>query len=174
MVSRWQPVGLSVPYQLGTKDRALFWRESASGVGVSAFFLSRVPPLEIPSQKPWQSQFWVNLPTELMHFCAFLGQKKTPRESRFQVMVYLFDVLVWCYAYTALWMVFSEAPCSYWMWLIAFRMTAAPWAMVEMGGNEVVMCHTSRDGDGWMDSLNDETLWGLSLPWNISGLKYVA
>lgn len=62
-------------------DRPLFWRESASGVGVSAFFLSRV-------------------------------------------MVYLFDVLVWCYAYTALWMVFSEAPCSYWMWLIAFRMTA--------------------------------------------------
>lgn len=62
-------------------DRPLFWRESASGVGVSAFFLSRV-------------------------------------------MVYLFDVLVWCYAYTGLWMVFSEAPCSYWMWLIAFRMTA--------------------------------------------------
>jgi len=72
-------------------DRPLFWRESASGIGVSAFFLSRV-------------------------------------------MVYLFDVLAWCYGYTALWMFFSEAPCSYWMWLIAFRMTA-----VSAGGVGVLM-----------------------------------
>ena len=61
-----------------------------------------------------------------------VGNRKPPT-SHFQtnpceVMVYLFDVLVWCYAYTGLWMVFSEAPCSYWMWLIAFRMTAASWA----------------------------------------------
>ena len=34
------------------------------------------------------------------------------------------EVLVWCYLYTIVWMIFAEAPCSYWMWLIAFRMTA--------------------------------------------------
>ena len=34
------------------------------------------------------------------------------------------QVLVWCYLYTVAWMIFAEAPCSYWMWLIAFRMTA--------------------------------------------------
>ncbi|CAK9051481.1 Putative white-brown complex homolog protein 30 (Putative non-intrinsic ABC protein 12) (WBC-related protein 1) [Durusdinium trenchii] len=62
-------------------DRPLFWRESASGVGVTAFYLARVT-------------------------------------------VSLFDVLVWCYLYTIVWMIFAEAPCSYWMWLIAFRMTA--------------------------------------------------
>ncbi|CAK9071117.1 unnamed protein product [Durusdinium trenchii] len=62
-------------------DRPLFWRESASGVGVTAFYLARVT-------------------------------------------VSLFDVLVWCYLYTVAWMIFAEAPCSYWMWLIAFRMTA--------------------------------------------------
>eukprot|EP00913_Durusdinium_trenchii_P012152 g11413.t1 len=62
-------------------DRPLFWRESASGVGVTAFYLARLT-------------------------------------------VSLFDVLMWSYLHTAVWMLFSQAPCSFWMWLIAFRMTA--------------------------------------------------
>ena len=62
-------------------DRMVFWRESASGIRVGAFFLSRVT-------------------------------------------VFLFDVLVWCYVFTAVWKVSSQAPCGYWLWLVAFRMTA--------------------------------------------------
>lgn len=62
-------------------DRMVFWRESASGIRVSAFFLSRVT-------------------------------------------VFLFDVLVWTYVFTAVWKVSSEAPCGYWLWLVALRMTA--------------------------------------------------
>ena len=61
-----------------------------------------------------------------------LAQKKKKQSEASvipQVMVYLFDVLAWCYGYTALWMFFSEAPCSYWMWLIAFRMTAVTWSL---------------------------------------------
>ncbi|CAE7031065.1 abcG1 [Symbiodinium natans] len=62
-------------------DRMVFWRESASGVRVSAFFLSRAT-------------------------------------------VFLFDVLVWTYVFTAVWKVSSQAPCGYWLWLVALRMTA--------------------------------------------------
>ncbi|CAJ1329185.1 unnamed protein product [Effrenium voratum] len=62
-------------------DRPVFWRESASGIGVTAFFLARVT-------------------------------------------VYAFDVLLWTYAFTAAWALTSSAPCPFWLWLIAFRMTA--------------------------------------------------
>ena len=62
-------------------DRMVFWRESASGIRVGAFFLSRAT-------------------------------------------VFLFDVLIWCYVFTALWKISSQAPCGYWLWLVAFRMTA--------------------------------------------------
>jgi len=62
-------------------DRPMFWRESASGVRVSAFFLARVT-------------------------------------------VSLFDVLAWCYLFTKIWIMAARAPCSYWLWLIAYRMTA--------------------------------------------------
>lgn len=62
-------------------DRPMFWRESASGVRVSAFFLARVT-------------------------------------------VSLFDVLAWCYLFTKIWILAARAPCSYWLWLMSYRMTA--------------------------------------------------
>eukprot|EP00438_Fugacium_kawagutii_P027689 Skav213619 [mRNA] locus=scaffold2986:436361:451240:+ [translate_table: standard] len=60
-----------------------------------------------------------------------------------QVMVYLFDVLVWCYAYTALWMYFAKAPCDFWMWLIAFRMTAVSCAGVGVLMSALVPKHNA-------------------------------
>eukprot|EP00913_Durusdinium_trenchii_P012153 g11414.t1 len=70
-----------VSLQIFSLDRPLFWRESASGVGVAAFYWARLT-------------------------------------------VALFDVLVWCYLYATVWVSFAQAPCSFWLWLIPFRMTA--------------------------------------------------
>lgn len=36
----------------------------------------------------------------------------------------MFDVLAWCYLFTGIWHLSAEAPCSYWLWLISYRMTA--------------------------------------------------
>ena len=50
-------------------DRPLFWRESASGIGVSAFFLSRVtwpPKKNRGGRGPWES--WVLLTSEAGDF----------------------------------------------------------------------------------------------------------
>lgn len=73
-------IGIAVLPIFGA-DRPMFWRESASGVRVSAFFLARVT-------------------------------------------VSMFDVLAWCYLFTGIWHLSAEAPCSYWLWLISYRMTA--------------------------------------------------
>ncbi|CAJ1329183.1 unnamed protein product [Effrenium voratum] len=81
-------------------DRPTFWRESASGVRVSAFFLAR---------------------------CT----------------VFMFDVLMWCYLFTGVWMLAADAPCDYWMWLIAFRMTAVSSAGIGVLLSTMIPEHTS-------------------------------
>lgn len=43
-----------------------------------------------------------------------------PRETQ----VSMFDVLAWTYLYTKIWMISGEAPCSYWLWLMSYRMSA--------------------------------------------------
>mmetsp|Transcript_65592 Transcript_65592/g.154260 ORF Transcript_65592/g.154260 Transcript_65592/m.154260 type:complete len:766 (+) Transcript_65592:74-2371(+) len=81
-------------------DRMVFWRESSSGVRVSAFFLARVS-------------------------------------------VFLFDVLVWCYVFVAAWKLSSEAPCEYWLWLVAFRMTAVSSAGIGVLLSTLIPKHSS-------------------------------
>lgn len=63
------------------RDRAVFWRESASGVSVLAFYLARVT-------------------------------------------ISLFDVLIWCYIFTAVWYLSARPDSDFWMWLLAFRLIA--------------------------------------------------
>lgn len=36
----------------------------------------------------------------------------------------MFDVLAWTYLYTKIWMISGNAPCSYWLWLMSYRMSA--------------------------------------------------
>ena len=86
--------------QIFGADRPTFWRESASGVRVIAFFLARVS-------------------------------------------ISLFDVLLWTYLYTAVWMACASAPCPYWLWLIAFRMTAVSSAGIGVLVSVVVPEHSS-------------------------------
>ena len=86
--------------QIFGADRPTFWRESASGVRVIAFFLARVS-------------------------------------------ISLFDVLLWTYIYTGVWMACASAPCPYWMWLIAFRMTAVSSAGIGVLLSAVVPEHSS-------------------------------
>jgi hypothetical protein len=63
------------------RDRPVFWRESASGVRVMAFFLARVT-------------------------------------------ISLFDILIWCYVFSAVWYLSARPGSDFWMWLRAFRLTA--------------------------------------------------
>ena len=86
--------------QIFGADRPIFWRESASGVRVIAFFLARVS-------------------------------------------VSLFDVLLWTYIYTAVWMACASAPCPYWLWLIAFRMSAVSSAGIGVLVSAIVPEHSS-------------------------------
>ncbi|CAE7433358.1 WBC30 [Symbiodinium sp. CCMP2592] len=86
--------------QIFGADRPTFWRESASGIRVIAFFLARIS-------------------------------------------VSLFDVLLWTYIYTAVWMACASAPCPYWIWLIAFRMTAVSSAGIGLLLSAVVPEHSS-------------------------------
>jgi len=41
-----------------------------------------------------------------------------------RVTISLFDVMFWCYIFTGVWFLASQAPCDFWTWLVAFRMTA--------------------------------------------------
>eukprot|EP00930_Biecheleria_cincta_P065762 TRINITY_DN5164_c0_g1_i5.p1 TRINITY_DN5164_c0_g1~~TRINITY_DN5164_c0_g1_i5.p1 ORF type:complete len:783 (+),score=112.96 TRINITY_DN5164_c0_g1_i5:64-2412(+) len=62
-------------------DKAVFWRESASGIRVLAFYLARVT-------------------------------------------ISLFDVLIWCYIFSAVWYLSARPGGDFWVWLMAFRLIA--------------------------------------------------